>query len=184
MTVDEELSKLEENIRRLRIEFETYFNGGKPRPPNDRLYSVEHACKRLFNDPAKMNVAQRFRFNQLHQRFAVHNELWRKRLRDKEEGRTAFAPRRPQAEPAVGVPTRVICSDPDREQEKIDQLLTALKEAKGRVGGNAEEIDPARFRTFLREKTSQLKEKLGCEKVEYSVVVENGKVKFTAVKAD
>jgi len=52
------------------------------------------------------------------------------------------------------------------------------------VGGNAEEIDPARFRTFLREKTSQLKEKLGCEKVEYSVVVENGKVKFTAVKAD
>ncbi|HUZ46775.1 MAG TPA: MXAN_5187 C-terminal domain-containing protein [Terriglobia bacterium] len=184
MTVDEEFSKLEENIRRLKIEFEAYFNGGKPRPPNEMRYGVEQAFKRYSNDPAKLNFAQRFRLNQLLQRYAVHNELWRKKLRDKEEGRAVFPAKRAHTEPLGEGPTRVVCSDPDREQEKVDQLLKALREAKHRTGESAEEIDLARFQKFLSDKTSQLKQKLGCEKVQYSVEVEDGKVKFTAVKAD
>ena len=184
MTVDEELSKLEDSFRRLKIEYEAYFNGGKPRPPNEMAYGVEQAFKRCSNDPSKFNFAQRFRLNQLLQRYAVHNELWRKRLRDKEEGRQVFPAKRSSLEPFEEGPTQVVCSDPTREQEKVDQLLNALREAKRRVGESAEEIDLPRFQKFLSNKTSQLKEKLGCEKVQYSVVVEDGRVKFTAVKAD
>jgi hypothetical protein len=184
VTVDEELSKLEDNLRRLKIEFDAYFNGGKPRPPNDLVYGVEQAFKRYSNDPSKLNLAQRFRLNQLLQRYAVHNELWRKKLRDKEEGRTVSPWRPSHKEPLGEGPTRVVCSDPDQEQGKVDQLLKALREAKHRVGEGAEEIDSARFQKFLRDKTTQLKQKLGCDKVQYSVAVEDGKVKFTAVKAD
>ncbi len=78
----------------------------------------------------------------------------------------------------------MICRDPDREQEKVDQLLKALTAARERVGEGPRQIDPARFQKFLREKTSHLKQTLGCERVQYSVSVVNGKVKFTAVKAD
>src|SRR5215813_2232749 len=34
-TVDEHLSRLEEDIRRLKIEFDIYFNGAAKRPPYD-----------------------------------------------------------------------------------------------------------------------------------------------------
>jgi hypothetical protein len=184
MTVDEELIKLEDNFRRLNIEFEAYFNGGKPRPPNDMLFGVEQAFKKFSNDPSKLSFAQRFRFNQLLQRYAVHNELWRKKLRNKEEGRTALHHRHSLEEPSHEAPTRVVCFDPDREPGKVDQLLKALIEAKHRTGESTEGIDPARFQEFLSDKTSQLKQTLGCKKVQFSVAVENGKVKFTAVKSD
>jgi len=33
VTIDEELTKLEDDIRRLKIEYEVYFNGSTDRPP-------------------------------------------------------------------------------------------------------------------------------------------------------
>jgi len=180
VTVDEELTRLEDNIRRLKIEYEAYFNGGAPRPPNDTLYRVEQAIKRYSCDAGKLSAGQRFRFTQLTQRYAVHSDLWRKRLRNKEEGRELFPGRRAiEARTAV----RVVCRDPDREQGKVDQLLQALLQAKRRAGERADDIDPARFQKFVREKTSQLKQELGCESVQFSVTVKDGRVRFTAVKA-
>lgn len=180
MTVDEELSRLEESIRRLKIEYEAYFNGGTPRPPGDTLYRVEQAIKRYSDTAARLSVSQRFRFNQLTQRYAVHNDLWRKRLRNKEEGREAFPRGRALGPHAV---TQVICRDPDLERGKVDQLLQALLEAKRRAGDRTDDIDPARFQKFVREKTSQLKRELGCDSVQFSVTVKDGRVRFTAVKA-
>lgn len=183
MTLDEELSKLEDNLRRLKIEFEAYFNGGRPRPPNELVYAVEQTIKKFSSDPGKLNFGQRFRFNQLVQRYSVHHELWRKRLRNKEEG--AVSPRRlfPQ-EPPRPAPTQVVFSDPNREPRQVEQLLRAVMEARRRVGERTEGIDPAKFQKFLSDKTSQLRQSLGCARVQYSVGVENGKVTFTAVKAD
>lgn len=181
MTVDEELSKLEENIRRLKIEYEAYFNGGTPRPPNDTLYRVEQAIKRYSNNVARLSASQRFRFNQLWQRYSVYNDLWRKKLRRREEGRE-FGPRRRTA--GTDSTTRVVCSDPDREQAKVEQLLQALVNAKQYAGERTDDIDPARFQRFVREKTRQLKQELGCDSVQFSVTVKEGRVRFTAVKAE
>jgi len=83
-----------------------------------------------------------------------------------------------------GGTTRVVCSDPEQEQDKVEQLLKAMVEAKRRVGERADNIDPLAFQKFVREKTKQIKESLGCEKVQFSVGVEDGKVKFKAVKAE
>lgn len=183
MTVDEELNRLEDNIRRLKIEFETYFNGGKPRPPNDMLYRVEQALKKHSSDATQVGSAQRFRFNQLLQRYTVYSDFWRKRLRDKEEGRELSPRIRGTGPQRIGRPARVVCSDPDHEQEKVEQLLAALVEAKQRAGQRADDIDPVKFRMFVRDKTLQLKETLGCEKVQFCISIEDGRVKFTTGKA-
>ena len=184
MTVDEEISKLEDNIRRLKIEFEAYFNGGMPRPPNDTLYRVEQAVKKHSSDISRLNAGQRFRFNQLVQRYAVYNELWRKKLRNKEEGREIFVRRSGYEEQVFEEPVQVVCSDPDRENEKVHQLLVALLEAKRSVGERTDDIDPAQFQKFVCTKTQELKQKMGCEGVRFSITVENGRVKFRAVKAE
>ena len=182
VTVDEELTRLEENIRRLKIEYEAYFSGGTPRPPNDTLYRVEQAIRKFSNDVARLSVSQRFRFNNLWQRYAVHNDLWRKRLRSREEGREPQQQRR--AAKTMTPATQVVCHDPDREQAKVDQLLQALVEAKQRAGERTDDIDPARFQSFVCEKTRQLKQELGCDSVLFSVTVKEGRVRFTAGKAD
>lgn len=185
MTVDEDLNKLEDDIRRLKIEYEIYFSGGTQRPPQDMVFRVDKIIKRYSSETSKLNFSQRFKFNSLVQKYAVYNDLWRKKLREKEEGRGQFAAQKGQGEASGGeVGIRVVCRDPEKEQDKVDQLLKAMVEAKRQVGEPVDNIDPHAFSKFVREKTQQIKETLGCDKVLFSVSVEEGKVKFKAVKAE
>lgn len=184
MTVDEDLTKLDDNIRRLKIEYEAYFNGGAPRAPHDTLFRVENAIKK-YGDASKLNFGQRFKFNQLVQKFAVNNDLWRKKLKEKEEGRGRFGSRRHEAEEkTTDGSVHVVCSNPSAETEKVDQLLKAVVDARRVVGESVDRLDPLAFRKFVSDKTKQIRESLGCEKVRFSVSVEDGKVKLKAVKAE
>ena len=184
MTVEEELNKLEDDLRRLKIEYEIYFNGGSKLPPRDTVYRVEIVIKRYNSDQSKLNFGQRFKFSSLVQKYAVNNELWRRKLQEKEEGRGRFVVRKHELEVVAGDGTvRVVCSDPEKEADKVDELLKAMVSARQQVGERVNNIDPLVFHKFVREKTKQLKESLGCAKVQFSVAVEDGKVKFKAVKA-
>ncbi len=184
MTVDEELSKLDENIRRLKIEYEVYFNGGMPRPPHDTVFRVESTVKRFSDNTAKLNYGQRYRFNQLMQKYAVYRDLWRKKMKEKEEGRGRFAVQEREREKAAGRGVHVVCSNPEKEQDKVDELLKAMIDAKRQAGQRTDNVDPLTFSTFVAKKTRQVKESLGCDKVEFSITVEDGRVKFKAAKAD
>lgn len=183
MTIDEELNKLDDNIRRLKIEYEAYFNGGSPRPPHDTLFRVETTIKK-YSDASKMNFGQRFKFNNLVQKFAINNDLWRKKLKEKEEGRGRFGARRAEVEPPSDGTVRVVCSDPAADKDRIDELLKAVVNAKRQVGESVDNIDPSAFAKFVGDKTKQIRESLGCEKVQFSVSVEEGKVKLKAVKLE
>jgi hypothetical protein len=184
VTVDEELSKLEDNIRRLKIEYEAYFNGGAQRAPHETLFRVENTIKK-YGDTSRLNFGQRFKFNQLVQKFAVNSDLWRKRMKDKEEGRGRFAPRpRESEERSLDGTVHVVCSDPAFEKEKVEQLMRAVVAAKRKVGESVDNIDPAAFARFVSDKTRQIRDSLGCDKVQFSVSVEDGKVKLKAVKSE
>jgi hypothetical protein len=184
LTVDEELNKLDDNIRRLKIEYEAFFSGGSPRPPHETLFRVETTIKK-YGDTSRLNFGQRFKFNQLVQKFAVNNDLWRKKMKEKEEGRGRFGAQRRPVEVARddGV-VRVVCSDPAAEKDKVDQLLKAVIEAKRKVGETVENIDPLSFAKFVSDKTKQIRGSLGCDKVQFTVSVEDGKVKLKATKPD
>jgi hypothetical protein len=185
VTVDEELNKLEDDLRRLKVEYEVYFNGSAPRPPHDTLFRVENLIKRYSADQSKLNFSQRYRFSGLAQKYAVNNQLWRRKLQEKEEGRSLTgAPRRPAEAPVSDGVVRVVCSDPEAEAEKVEQLLRAMRDAKQQVGERPDGLDTATFRKFIQAKTKQVKETLGCRKVLFSVSIEGGKVKFKATKAD
>ena len=45
-SIDDELSQLEKDIRQLKIEYEQYFGGGRPRPPADTQWRIEQLIKR------------------------------------------------------------------------------------------------------------------------------------------
>ena len=185
MTVDEEFNKLDDDIRRLKIEYEVYFNGGSPRPPHDTLYRVETTIKRYSSDQSKLSFGQRYRFTNLVQKYAVNAQLWRRKLQEKEEGRSlGGGPRRQIELPVDDGTVRVVCSDPDAETDKVSRLLQAMKDARLKAGESVSNLDPAAFHRFIKEKTRQVKDALGCDKVQFSISVEGGKVKFKATKAE
>ncbi|MBI3933977.1 MAG: hypothetical protein HY316_04745 [Acidobacteria bacterium] len=178
MTTDEELSKLEDGIRRLKIEYDIFFNGGSKKPPTDSQWRVETLVKKL-QDSSNMNFGQRFRYTALAQRYALFSELWRQRLKTREEGprRTAAEVRAERKKPDS---FRVDWRDPGQEPEKVDRLFAAFVEAKRKCGENTESLGPEAFKRFVQQKTDQLKREFKCEQVEYVVEVEQGQVKLKA----
>ena len=184
MTIDEELTRLEDDLRRLKIEYESYLNGSTDRPPRDLVYRVENPIKRYTADQSILNFAQRYKLNALAKKYAVQNALWKRRLIEKEEGRGQFARQRRELEALTASKTvRVVCSDPAAEPEKVDQIFQAILSAQREIGQKVEDVDPAKFQKYLCDKTKQIKASLRCARVQFSVSIEHGKVKFRAVKA-
>lgn len=80
--LDQQLSRLEDDIRRLKIDFDIYFNGGAKRPPLEARARLESYIKRVA-DNRTLTYAQRYYFNTLVSRFTSYRELWRRTLKAK-----------------------------------------------------------------------------------------------------
>ena len=85
VTTDEELTLLDSQLRRLKIEYEIFFSNPTKRPPTDIEWKVL-ALLRKFSDGGRMNFSQRYRYNEMAQRYAIYSDLWRKKVRIREEG--------------------------------------------------------------------------------------------------
>ena len=80
--VDQQISRLEDDIRKLKIEFDIYFNGSTKRPPLEARARLESQIKRL-SDNRQLTFAQRYQLNMLVSRFTSYRELWRRTLRSR-----------------------------------------------------------------------------------------------------
>ncbi|MGD9561809.1 MAG: hypothetical protein AB7F88_06275 [Pyrinomonadaceae bacterium] len=82
--LDKQLSRLEDDIRRLKIEFDIYFNGSTKRPPLEARARLEAFIRRI-SDSRSMTYAQRYQLSTLVSKYASFRELWRRTLRAKGE---------------------------------------------------------------------------------------------------
>jgi len=178
-TVEEQLTRVEEDIRRLKIEFDIYFNGAAKRPPYDTKLRVESHLKRLGDDRA-LSFAQRYHFNSLATRYASFREMWRRTLQDREEGRGAIGSRAPIREPSQFVRSEFSCTDVRHEIRTVKSVYDALMEAKRSCGEGARDLTFSKFHRLVMERTNALKEQYGCDRVTFSVDVDNGHVSFKA----
>src|SRR5258707_7346823 len=210
-TIDEELGQLERAIRQLKIEYDQYFGGGRKRPPTEIEWRIELIVKRYGERSGELKFGQRFRYNNLTQTYAKYKDIFRKRTQQKEEGRSqrhfgAAAkaieaeraknqpPPPPPPGPSVSAPAatnvsasaqvsafRMVCSEPEREAEKVDQLYQAFVQAKTRAGEETGKLSPDGFKEFVRKKTKDLQTKQNCRDVEYVVETVDGQVKLKAL---
>jgi hypothetical protein len=82
--IDVQLSRMEDDIRKLKIDFDIFFNGGQKRPPLEARARLESFIRRL-SDNRNLSYAQRYYFNTLVSRFTSYRELWRRTLKAKGE---------------------------------------------------------------------------------------------------
>jgi hypothetical protein len=181
-TVDEQLKRLEEDIRRLKIEFDVYFNGASKRPPYDTKGRVETTLKRLADDRS-LSFAQRYLLNSLGARYTSFRELWRRTMQGREEGRDAAAAARASARVEASnteSSSTFVCDDAHKDVPTVKQLFDALIEAKMKCGEPTDDLTFPRFHHLVATRTDNLKERLGCERVRFSIDVEGGRVSFKA----
>ncbi len=188
-TTEEDLNTLEKGIRELKIEFEQFFGGGRRRPPLETQWRVESLIKRHSDRTSAMSYPERFRYSNLASTYAKYQDMWRKKLQQKEEAiehrHFGAAAKAIQAERArmrakVQGPFAMTLSDPQEEAEKIRQLYKKLLAAREAAGEKSQAPSFDNFQQFIRTKTQELKETKSCEQVEYRVSVEGGHVKLKA----
>jgi hypothetical protein len=207
VTTDEELNLLDQQLRRLKIEYEIFFNNPAKRPPTDVEWKVLSLIRK-FSDSARLSFPQRFRYNEMAQRYAIQSDLWRKKMRIREEGyrRPADAilsvqgvrvseEREAKHNPVYGLshnsesvgaetpgsdrPFSVQCSGAAAEREKVESLYKALTEAKQKSGEKVSgNLDS--FAAFVKKKTSEIRKQHSCDTVVYSVEMQGGQVKLKA----
>ena len=203
-TIDEELGQLERDIRQLKIEYDQFFGGGRKRPPTEIEWRIDVIMKRYSERGGDMKFGQRFRFNNLSQTYAKYKDIFRKKTRLKEEGavqrhfgaaakaieaeRAKSHSEHPEGNPAIGQPHapesgpfRMVCSEPERESEKVDQLYQALIAAKQQAGEDTAKLSRENFNEFVKKKTRDLQTQKKCKDVEYVVEVIDGQVKLKAL---
>jgi hypothetical protein len=185
---DEDLSRLERDIRQLKIEYEQYFGGGKKRPPADIEWRIEQIIKRYGDRAAEMNYGQRFRYGNLTQTYSKYREIFHKRMQKREEGTVqrhfgaaarAIQAERARSGTASPSPVAVTCSDLERESSKVDELYRAFREALNTSGESVERLSREKFQKFLLQKSDQIRKQRG-EQIEFLVSIENGKARLKA----
>ncbi len=82
--IDRQISRIEDDVRKLKIDFDIYFNGGAKRPPLEARARLESNIKRI-SDDRNLTYAQRYQFNSVISRFTSYRELWRRLLKAKGE---------------------------------------------------------------------------------------------------
>jgi hypothetical protein len=87
-SIDDELGQIERDIRQLKIEYEQYFGGGRARPPADTQWRCDNLIKRYAERAAELSTGQRFRYNNLASTYAKYQDMWRKKMQQKEGGVT------------------------------------------------------------------------------------------------
>ena len=204
-TIDEDLGQIEKDIRTLKIEYEQFFGGGRPRPPSDTQWRVENLIRRYNERMGDLSFGQRFRLNNIQQTYAKYQDMWRKKLVQKEtgaqqhhygaaakaieaerarkaaqdSGKTVAGSERAATSGRAAAAFALSFSNPAEEGDKVQTLYEKLIAARAETGESAGAPSLKDFERFVRQKTKDLQEKGGNE-VEYSVSIEGGRVKLKA----
>lgn len=82
LEIEEQIERIGEDIRRLKIEFDIYFGGGTRKAPLQQRASLDARIKRI-NGNRDLSYANRYKLNNMVSLFNSYRQLWRRKLKAK-----------------------------------------------------------------------------------------------------
>lgn len=186
VSFDEELTILENKVKALKMEYEQYFAGSRPREPAILRAEIQKTIVRQLSTPIQ-NTAQRFRFNSINQRFQTYKRQWDSILRQIDQGtykRHVFKADLHERERGVtSASPRTGGRGASAGTESPQALYETYRDAAMACGQSVKGLTPERLQAVVKKQEAAVRSKLGCERVNFRVVVEDGKVKLKASAA-
>jgi hypothetical protein len=191
---DEELDKLEEDIRKLKNKYDQFFTGITKMPPTHERHLLEVYIFELGKQKMREN-ARRFRYNQLLSRYNQFREMWGRKMREREEGPLDFRRRKaalvdspaPPAHPTPP-PARVTSSaadpyvvkvTPGSNGEEIRKLYSQIEKEHVKLG-RPPTITFEQLTAMVQKQSDLVCERYHVSSVGFRVDVVDGKVKLKA----
>ncbi|HUJ12203.1 MAG TPA: MXAN_5187 C-terminal domain-containing protein [Thermoanaerobaculia bacterium] len=190
---DEELDKLEEDIRKLKVKYEMFFMGNIKMPPQHERHQVEVYIFELGKQKMREN-GRRFRYNQLLSRYNQLREMWGRKMREREEGPLDFRRRKAALEaPSAHAPKptaphpRVTSASPESyvklgagsNGDEIRHLYTQIEQEHQKLG-KMPNLTYEQLRTMIEKQSEQVRARYNVDVVGFRVDVVDGKVKLKA----
>lgn len=196
LSQDEELKLLEIKLNQLKLDYEKYFIGNRPTEPAQLRSDVQKTIIKFANTRIT-NSALRFKFNSLNGRYQAFKRQWdgvlrqieagtykrhvfKANLHDRERG---LAPGEgEQAIQATAAPGKAkgAAGGSEAARPAGTDLFETYRSAMQSAGQDTSGLSRAKLAAVLAKQEAELKKKLGCEKVSFKVVVQDGKVKLKA----
>lgn len=187
---DEELKLLEVKLNQLKLDYEKYFLGTRPTEPAMQRAEVQKTVLRWTNMRIT-NTAQRFKFNSLNGRYQAFKRQWDNILRQIEAGtykRHVFkADLRDRERGIDPVATAGTAGSKTAKQNAAssgkNDLFETYRDAMLATGQDPSGLTPAKLNAALLKQEAAVKKKLGCDRVDFKVIVSGGKVKLKVAAA-
>jgi hypothetical protein len=182
-TPEEEIKLLEIKMNQLKLDYDKYFLGTRPTEPAMLRAEVQKMVIRFSNSQIP-NTALRFKFNSLNGRYQAFKRRWDDTLRQIEAGtykRHVFKADLHDRERGIGVDAPAGAKNAKSPGKSgIGELFETYRDALMATGQDASKISPAKLQAAIKKQEAALKQKLGCERVDFKVVVQDGKVRLKA----
>lgn len=193
---DDELDKLEEDIRRVKNKFDQFFAGIQKMPPSTERRNIEAYIHELNRQKMRDNT-RRFRFNTLLTRYNQYREMWGRRMREREEGPLDFKRRQAamdsEAVAAAASPAerpaapRVTSGGADpyvrvaagTNGDEIRRIYDQLNQEHGRLGTQPS-MTFEQLREMITKQSEVVRERYKVDQVGFRVETVDGKVKLKA----
>jgi hypothetical protein len=184
VSVEEDLQLLEHKLNALKLDYERYFLGTRPREPVMSRAEVQKIIVLYSNQPIP-NTAQRFKFNSINSRYQAYKRQWDNILRQMEAGtykRDVFKANIRDKERGQDTPPKPGASAERGARSKSagNELFESYVNAAQACGQKVAGLTPKKLQAVVDKQTKMLQSKLGCKDVSFRVVVQDGKVKLKA----
>lgn len=170
-----ELDALEGELNELKIQFELYFTGIHPLPPDKLHDQVKRHIRTLTKAPFKSSEIH-FRFKTLKNRYSSFNTYFQRVQREREEGTYVRDVFKAEVRERAVDEQQQAQTPQGAASNSMKDLFKSYREALEKATGKTHELDFEKFRNSLAQRAKELRERIGTQKLVFKVVVKNGKV--------
>lgn len=180
------VERCERSLRELGILYDQYFAGTLRRPPVQEEEALAKAIERLRT--GRLSASLRYRAEGLHQRFQSYRRMWSRVLREMEEGtyrrdvnraRRRLAGSEPREAAAPGERGEEGSRGPD--EAGLRKLYRAWVDARTRCDPEAASPSFDKMAETIRRQVPELLQKHGAQRIDFQVVIRNGKAVLKAI---
>ncbi len=179
MPEEEDLRVLDSKLKQLKLDYDRYFLGTRPREPFVLRGEVDKLIA-IYSNQAIRNSALRFRFSSICSRYQAFKRQWNEILREMEQGSyarhrfKADLHARERAGESEGVPAQAAPSS------AADRIFEEYRAARESCGQETRSLTPAGLEQVLAQQRETLRSRYGDAEFRFRVVIEEGRAKIKA----